>query len=83
MTDPTTAGVVETSIVAYLADPAPGWEVILDSPASANWRLKPDTGNRIRVACTRMPPLTPDPVQQRRDLERERALTMLVQDLAR
>ncbi|MEV4172444.1 hypothetical protein [Nonomuraea sp. NPDC049709] len=30
-----------------------GWEVILDSPALANRRLKPDTDHRIRVACTR------------------------------
>ncbi|MFI7134188.1 hypothetical protein ACIBQ1_51580 [Nonomuraea sp. NPDC050153] len=38
-------------------------------------------GDRIRVACTRMPPLIPDPSRQQRDLERERALTALVRTL--
>ncbi|MGP4105246.1 hypothetical protein [Nonomuraea sp. KM90] len=80
LADPTTAATVERSITAYLAAPFDGWEVILDSPALANWRLKPDTGGRIRVACTRMPPRTPDAVQEQRDLERERALTALVQE---
>ncbi|MGV9310362.1 hypothetical protein ACWDLG_43960 [Nonomuraea sp. NPDC003727] len=82
LTDPTTADIVATSIAAYLAEPVPGWEVILDTPAIANWRLKPDTGNRIRVACTRLPPRTPDAAQQQRDREREQALTALVQGSA-
>ncbi|MEV4179258.1 hypothetical protein [Nonomuraea sp. NPDC049709] len=80
LTDPTTAATVEGSISAYLAAPFDVWEVSLDSPALANWRLKPDTGHRVRVALTRMPPRTPDAVQEQRDLERERALTALVQE---
>ncbi|WP_424528885.1 hypothetical protein ACOZ38_04175 [Sphaerisporangium viridialbum] len=31
--------------------------------ATANWRLEPDTDGRIRVASTRLPPLTPDPAR--------------------
>ncbi|MEV4083153.1 hypothetical protein AB0J43_23075 [Nonomuraea fuscirosea] len=50
LTKPATAVVVERSITAYLAAPFDGWKVILDSPALANWRLKPDTGRRIRMA---------------------------------
>jgi hypothetical protein len=62
-----------------LADPATA-EVLATS--IANWRLKPDISDRIRVTCTRMPPLTLDLIQEQRDLERERSLTMLVQNLS-
>ncbi|TDC07924.1 hypothetical protein E1267_11930 [Nonomuraea longispora] len=82
LTDAMTSDIVEKSITASLFHPFDGWEVILDSPYVANWKLKPDTGNRIRVACIRTPPRTPDPVQTQRDLDRERALTRLLQELA-
>ena len=50
--DPMVADVVRTAILHQLAAPAPGFEVILDSPISANWRLKagpPPT--TFRLAC--------------------------------
>ncbi|WP_329082466.1 hypothetical protein [Streptosporangium sp. NBC_01469] len=39
------------------ADPRASFEEILDSPATANWRLKPnpDRLGRVRVACCRIP----------------------------
>ncbi|MEU8319670.1 hypothetical protein AB0C33_14970 [Nonomuraea sp. NPDC048881] len=69
-------------IATHLADPAASEILVLDSPYVANWRLKADARGRLRVACTRLPSASPDPFQEQEDLQREGALTALIQNLA-
>ncbi|MFI9597894.1 hypothetical protein [Nonomuraea sp. NPDC052265] len=76
------AEVAAERIAAHLAAPAAGEILILDSPYVANWRLKADDRGRLRVACTRLPPASPDPHQEQEDLQREGDLTALIQNLA-
>lgn len=55
LTDETTAEIVSEAVRRYHLDPNTGLEVIVDSPYSANWRLRPDREHpgRVRLACYR------------------------------
>ncbi len=47
--DPVTAEVVTEAIERQARDPHPGFEVIVDDPITAKWRLKPDNQAPRRV----------------------------------
>ena len=49
LADPTTAEVITDLIERQARDPQPGFEVIVDDPASAKWRLHVDNRDRRRV----------------------------------
>lgn len=58
LADPMTAIVVTDLVERQARDPQPGFEVIVDDPISAKWRLKPDPRDRrrVRLACYRVRP---------------------------
>lgn len=57
LSDPTVADVVRQAIMRHAATPYAAFEVIIDDPISANWRLKAHaTPGQVRLACYRMKP---------------------------
>lgn len=52
--DPVVADIVRQAITRHAETPNPAFEVIIDDPGVANWRLKAHTTpGRIRLACYR------------------------------
>ncbi len=47
--DPAVASVITEAIERQARDPQPGFEVIVDDPISAKWRLHADNRDRRRV----------------------------------
>lgn len=62
LADPTTAEVVTDLVERQVRNPRAGFEVIVDDPISARWRLKPDPRdcNRVRLGCYRLHPREAD-----------------------
>ncbi|MFG1858423.1 hypothetical protein ACGFJT_41790 [Actinomadura geliboluensis] len=62
------AGIVREAVRAHSIEPDPAFEVILDSAAVANWRLRahPTERRRVRVACYRLPPTAADAARETR-----------------
>ena len=52
LADPVTAGIIEGSIERQACNPRDSFELVVDSPASANWRLKARSEDRRRVYLT-------------------------------
>lgn len=69
LADNTTAQIVRSAVAKHVAAPAATFEVILDSPVTANWRLRADREKpaHVRVACYRVTPT-------QMDLDREQQL---------
>lgn len=62
------AGIVREAVTAYGVEPDPAFEVILDSAAVADWRLRahPTERRRVRVACYRLPSTAADAARETR-----------------
>ena len=67
--DPATAAIITTAVRNQASTPRDAFEVIVDDPRRADWRLKSRNGNKrqIRLACYRM-------VMRDADAELERAV---------
>lgn len=76
LTDATTAEIVSEAVRRYHLDPNTGLEVIVDSPYSANWRLRPDREHpgRVRLACYRFNRSQQDDERENRVNEALRAI---------
>lgn len=55
LADETTAAMARNAIARHATAPADPFEVIIDSPTLANWRLRPhrERPKRVRIACYR------------------------------
>ena len=52
LADPATAGIITNAIWRQASNPRDSFELVVDSPASANWRLKARSEDRRRVYLT-------------------------------
>jgi hypothetical protein len=68
LNDETTRTIVRDAIERHVLSPTDMLEVIVDSPYSANWRLKADRNDiqRVRLSCYRMDPSDADRERERR-----------------
>lgn len=66
--DDTTREIVRDAVQRHLLDPTDILEVIVDSPYSANWRLKADRKDirRVRLSCYRLDPSDADNEREHR-----------------
>jgi hypothetical protein len=66
--DPVIEKIVRDAIVRQAQSAEPSFEVIIDNPISASWRLKPTSKDRrrVRLACYRMHPTDSDRERERR-----------------
>lgn len=68
LTDQHIRQIVAENVARQAEAPLASFEVIVDNPISANWRLKADGQDqrRVRLACYRMNPAADDRERERR-----------------
>lgn len=68
LTDPGVASEVRAAVERHVRSPSRAFEVIIDDPAVANWRLRAarDSSGRVRLACYRFGPSAADLDRERR-----------------
>lgn len=68
LAEPDTASLVRKVIAQHVAVPTSSFEVILDSPTLANWRLRAhrEHPSRVRLACHRLEQTSTDLDQEQR-----------------
>ncbi len=66
LSDPITAEIVREAVVRQVQAPSAAFECIVDDLCAATWRLRPDSGAPVRLACMRVVPTSADQDRENR-----------------